>query len=193
MDEAQLIEDAKKGDVKAFNTLILHYQEAAYNFALRIMGDPAAAADATQQGFIAAYKALNRYNQGNFKGWLFRIINNKCYDILRKYKRRPQTSIDAISAENESPQFLQDTDPSPESKIVQDETMDAIQACLMGLSEAHRAAIVLCDVEGYDYSEVATILEISLGTVKSRLNRGRRKLQDCLRKSMELLPAKYRS
>ncbi len=193
MDEFRLIEDAKKGDVAAFNTLILHYQEAAYNFALRIMGDPAAAADATQQGFIAASKALNRYNQGNFKGWLFRIINNKCYDALRKNKRRPQSSIDAITEENESPQFLQTDQDSPESQLAQDETMAAIQACLMGLSEAHRSTVVLYDVEGYDYNEVAAILEISLGTVKSRLNRGRRKLQDCLRKSMELLPSKYRS
>ncbi len=192
MDEFGLIEDARKGDVQAFNTLVLHYQEAAYNFALRIMGDPAAAADATQQAFISAYKALNRYKQGNFKAWLFRIVNNKCYDELRKQKRRPEPSIDELTEENDSPGFLKDEGESPEQQMEQEEMLGAIQKCLMGLPEAQRSAVVLYDVEGHDYNEIADILKISLGTVKSRLNRGRRKLQDCLRTMRELLPSKYR-
>lgn len=192
MDEHGLIEDARKGDVQAFNTLVLRYQEPAYNFALRIMGDPAAAADATQQAFISAYKALNRYRHGNFKAWLFRIVNNKCYDALRVQKRRPEPSIDELTEENESPGFLRDDTESPEEQMEQEEVLDAIQRCLMGLSEAQRSTVVLYDVEGYDYSEIAGILKISLGTVKSRLNRGRRKLQECLRSMRELLPQKYR-
>lgn len=192
MDEFGLIEDARKGNVQAFNTLVLHYQEPAYNFALRIMGDPAAAADATQQAFISAYKALNRYRQGNFKAWLFRIVNNKCYDALRAQKRRPGPSIDELTEENESPGFLRDDSASLEEQMAQEEVLGAIQNCLMGLPEAQRSTVVLYDVEGYDYNEIAETLDISLGTVKSRLNRGRRKLQECLRKMRELLPDKYR-
>ena len=192
MDEHGLIEAARKGNVQAFNTLILHYQEAVYNFSLRIMGDPAAAADATQQAFISAYKALIRYRTGNFKAWLFRIANNKCYDALRVQKRRSQASIDEIIEENESPAFLRDASDSLEAKLEQDEMLTAIQQCLMGLSESQRSAVVLHDMEDYDYKEIATILKISLGTVKSRLNRGRRKLQTCLRQMRELLPHKYR-
>ncbi|MGB1253936.1 MAG: RNA polymerase sigma factor [Candidatus Promineifilaceae bacterium] len=192
MDEVRLIDSAKRGNVQAFNTLVLHYQDAAYNFALRMMGDPASAADATQQAFISAYKALNRFEHGNFKGWLFRIVNNKCLDALRSQKRRPEPSIDQITEENESPSFLRDKGASPEDQMASSQTFDAIQSCLLGLPEGQRSVVVLYDVEGYDYQQIAHILEVSLGTVKSRINRARRKLQDCLRGFLELLPGKYR-
>ena len=192
MDERHLIDAAKRGDVRAFNTLVLHYQQPAYNFALRIMGDPAAAADATQDAFIAAYGALNQYTHGNFKGWLFRIVNNKCYDVLRRGKRHPEPSIDEITEENESPSFLSDVSNNPETLAEQGDLVNQIERCLQGLPEEQRATVLLCDVEGYDYSEIASILAISLGTVKSRLNRARGKLQDCLRDYMELLPSRYR-
>lgn len=192
MDEVGLIESAKRGNVQAFNTLILHYQDPAYNFALRMMGDPAAAEDATQKAFISAYKALNRFQHGNFKGWLFRIVNNKCLDALRKQKRRPEPSIDELTEENESPSFLEDDSASPEDQLLRSEALDAVQSCLQGLPEGQRSVVVLCDVEGYDYQEIANVLDISLGTVKSRMNRARRKLQDCLRGFLELLPEKYR-
>lgn len=192
MNEVRLIEKAKRGDVQAYNRLVLHYQEAAYNLALRIMGDPASAADATQDAFISAYKAINRYKHGNFKGWILRIVNNKCYDALRKQKRHPEPSIDEITEENESPAFLMDDKQTPEQLTEQGEMMAAIQECLTGLSEGQRSAVVLYDVEGFDYAEVAEILRVSLGTVKSRLNRGRRKLQECLRGFGELLPPAYR-
>lgn len=192
MDEHALINDARRGDVQAFNTLVLHYQQSVYNFTLRILGDPASAEDATQKAFISAYKALNRYKHGNFKAWLFRIANNKCYDLLRKQKRHPEPSIEQVTEENESPAFLRDDNPLPEEQLARSEILKAVERCLDDLPEGQRAAVVLCDVEGYEYSEIADILSISLGTVKSRLNRARRKLQDCLRGSGELLPPQYR-
>ena len=192
MDEVRLIDSAKRGNVQAFNTLILHYQDAAYNFALRMMGDPASAEDATQKAFISAYKALNRFQHGNFKGWLFRIVNNKCLDALRSQKRRPEPSIDELTEENDSPGFLRDESASPEDQMMSGETVDAIQSCLLGLPEAQRSVVVLCDVEGYDYQEIANILDVSLGTIKSRINRARRKLRKCLKGFLELLPTKYR-
>jgi RNA polymerase sigma-70 factor (ECF subfamily) len=193
MDEPKLIKQAKNGDVQAFNTLVLHYQDRVYNLAYRIMGEPGAAADAAQEAFISAYKSLNRFRGGSFKSWLLRIVTNACYDELRYRKRRPQSSLDEITEANESSALLHsERSPGPEEHSQQIELIQAIEDCLEDLPEDQRAAAVLCDVEGYDYSEIAEILSVSLGTVKSRISRARSKLRDCLQTSGELLPAEYR-
>lgn len=193
MDEPKLIEQAQAGDVQAFNTLVLHYQDRVYNLAYRIMGEPGGAADATQEAFISAYKSLNRFRGGSFKSWLLRIVTNACYDELRYRKRRPQSSLDEITEANESHALLHSEKAiSPERHQLQSELVDAIENCLEDLPEEQRTATVLCDVEGYDYSEIAEIMSTSLGTVKSRISRARSKLRDCLQLSGELLPAEYR-
>jgi len=193
MDEPKLIKQAQNGDVQAFNTLVLHYQDRVYNLAYRIMGEPGAAADATQEAFISAYKSLNRFRGGSFKSWLMRIVTNACYDELRYRKRRPQSSLDEITEDNESAALLQsEKSPDPEKHSQQTELVSAIENCLDGLPEEQRAATVLCDIEGYDYSEIAAIMSTTLGTVKSRISRARAKLRDCLQLSGELLPVEYR-
>jgi len=192
MDEAGLIKDAQKGDVTAYNRLVLHYQEAVYNVAYRIMSDPPSAEDVAQETFMAAYKALHRFRGGNFKAWLLRIATNRCYDELRRHKRRPQSSLDELTEDNESFAFMRSPEKGPEGQQQQLEMMQAIEQCLNGLSDDQRVTAVLCDVEGYDYNEIAEITAVSLGTVKSRMNRARRKLRDCLRGFGELLPATYR-
>ncbi|MCA9977373.1 MAG: sigma-70 family RNA polymerase sigma factor [Anaerolineales bacterium] len=192
MDEAVLIQQAKKGDVPAFNRLVLHYQELAYNVAYRIMGQPQAAEDITQESFIAAYQSLNRFRDGSFKSWLLRIVTNRCYDELRRHKRRPQSSLDELTEENESFAFLRSPEDGPEMHQQRLELVRAIEGCLQGLPDDQRIATVLCDVEGYDYQEIAGILAVSLGTVKSRISRARSKLRECLQKAEELLPANYR-
>ncbi|MFN2137323.1 MAG: RNA polymerase sigma factor [Candidatus Promineifilaceae bacterium] len=192
MDEAALIKQAQQGDVNAFNRLVLHYQEPVYNVAYRIMGEPQGAEDATQEAFISAYKALNRFRGGSFKSWLMRIATNACYDELRRRKRRPQTSLEKITDENESFAFLATPDDSPEMTQQRLETMRAIEDCLRALPEDQRTTAVLGDVEGYDYQEIAGITGVSLGTVKSRLSRARAKLRECLQEVKELLPASYR-
>ena len=88
MDEAALIHDAQRGDVDAYNGLVLHYQSQVFNVAYRIIGEHDAAADATQDAFIRAYKNLGRFRGGNFRAWLLRIVTNLCYDELRRRKRR---------------------------------------------------------------------------------------------------------
>jgi RNA polymerase sigma-70 factor, ECF subfamily len=108
IDEESLIARAQKGDVSAYNRLVLHYQDAVYNVAYRIMNDPASADDATQEAFISAYKAIRQFRGGSFKSWLLRIVTNSCYDELRRRKRRPQSSLDEITEEVESPSFLAD-------------------------------------------------------------------------------------
>lgn len=192
MDEPYLIAEAKHGDVNAFNTLILHYQDLAFGVAYRIMGEPDGAADVTQDAFINAYQKLNQFKGGNFKAWLLRIVTNKCYDTLKYHKRRPGSSLEEMTEEFESPSWLASDDPKPEDQHEQREMMLAIQNCLDKLPEDQRVVAVLCDVEGYDYQSAAEIVEVSLGTVKSRLSRARGKLRDCLRGVMELLPDKYR-
>lgn len=192
MNEEALINAAKRGDVSAFNRLVLHYQELSYNVAHRIMGQPQAAEDITQESFIAAYKALNRFRGGSFKSWLLRIVTNRCYDELRRHKRRPQSSLDQLTEDNESFAFMRSPTDGPETLQQRAELVRAIERCLQALPDDQRVAAVLCDVEGYDYDEIAGIMSVSLGTVKSRISRARGKLRDCLRQTEELLPASYR-
>lgn len=193
MNEEALIQQAQDGNVAAFNRLVVQYQQLVYNVAHRIMNDPAAAEDVTQETFISAYKALNSFRGGSFKSWLLRIATNRCYDELRRYKRRPQTSIDAITEEIESPSFLRSPEDSPEKHHQRVELTLQIERCLESLPDDQRIAAVLGDVEGYDYKEIAGITKVSLGTVKSRLSRARAKLRDCLQSTAgEHLPASYR-
>ena len=192
MDEEALIKKAQDGDVVAFNRLVLKYQEAVYNVAYRIMGEPQSAEDATQEAFISAYKALKRFRGGNFKSWLMRIATNACYDELRRRKRRPQTSLDKITDENESFAFLRSPDEGPEKAQQRLEMMHAIEDCLRTQPDDQRITAVLGDVEGYNYQEIAGMTGVSLGTVKSRMSRARAKLRDCLQGVKELLPASYR-
>lgn len=192
MDEEALIERAQNGDVTAYNRLVLHYQELVYNVTYRIMGEPQSAEDATQEAFISAYKALNKFRGGSFKSWLLRIATNTCYDELRRRKRRPQSSLDELTQEHESFAFMRDPQMGPEKQQQQLETMRAIEECLNNLPDDQRVTAVLCDVEGYSYDEIAGMTSVSLGTVKSRMSRARSKLRDCLQGFGELLPASYR-
>ncbi len=192
MDEAALIRQAKKGDVPAFNRLVMEYQQAVYNVAYRIMGEPQSAEDVTQEAFISAYKSLRRFRGGSFKAWLMRIATNSCYDELRRRKRRPQSSLDELTEESDSFDFMRSPDEGPEAHRLKVELVEAIEHCLQSLPDDQRIAAVLCDVEGYDYKEIAEITSVSLGTVKSRMSRARARLRDCLQGFMELLPSAYR-
>lgn len=192
MDESYLIAQAKKNDVNAFNTIVLHYQDLAFTVAYRIMGDPDSAADAAQDAFINAYQKLDSFKGGNFKAWLMRIVTNKCYDMLKSAKYKRESSLDEITEENESSRLLVGRANRPEATQQQEEMFEAIQNCLDNLPDDQRIVAILCDVEGYDYQTAAEIAEASLGTIKSRLSRARTKLRDCLRGFGELLPARYR-
>jgi RNA polymerase sigma factor (sigma-70 family) len=191
MDEPTLIAAAQGGDREAFNRLVVHYQSLAFNVAYRVLSDPDAAADATQDAFLSAYRAMPRFRGGSFRSWLMRIVTNACYDQLRVKKRRPTTSID----EEEDPdraEWYVDPGERPEAFVARQELSRAIQLGLETLPPDQRTAVVLCDIQGMSYDEIAETMSTSLGTVKSRLNRGRRKLRDYLIENTELLPARYR-
>ena len=193
MNEEDLIQQAQQGDIVAFNRLVVQYQELVFNVAYRIMGDPAEAEDVAQETFITAYKSLRSFRGGSFKSWLIRVATNRCYDELRRRKRRPQTSLDAITDENESFAFLRSPGEGPEAHRQRVELALMIERCLKGLPDDQRIVTVLGDVEGYDYQQIAEITSVSLGTVKSRLSRARAMLRDCLQEiGGELLPSAYR-
>ncbi|MGQ9832802.1 MAG: RNA polymerase sigma factor [Candidatus Villigracilaceae bacterium] len=195
MEEAPLIRAAQRGDLDAFNTLVLTYQEMLFNTALRILGDEDLAADATQEAFLSAFRALNAYRGGSFKAWLLRTVTNACYDELRRRKRRPSQPLEPVTDdedEMESPPWLADPSASPEEQLNQTELEHAIQHCLEALSPDFRVVVVLADIDGLDYSEVARIVRVPLGTIKSRLARARLRLRECLQAFWELLPAAFR-
>lgn len=195
MEEASLIRAAQRGDLDAFNTLVLTYQEMLFNTALRILGDEDLAADATQEAFLSAFRALNAYRGGSFKAWLLRTVTNACYDELRRRKRRPSQPLEPVTDDEneiESPPWLADPSASPEEQLNQAELEHAIQHCLEALSPDFRVVVVLADIDGLDYSEVARIVRVPLGTIKSRLARARLRLRECLQAFWELLPAAFR-
>jgi RNA polymerase sigma-70 factor (ECF subfamily) len=193
MDEASLIAAAQQGKVDAFNELVLAYQHQVYNLAYCIMGDPASAADAAQEAFISAYQNLDRFRGGSFKSYLMRIVANGCYDELRRRKRRPATSFEDFGeVDEEANPALINGREGPEAHAERQEMAGVIQAGIEILPADQRVTLVLSDVQGLSYQEIAETMGVSLGTVKSRLARARGKLRDYLCAHGELLPAKYR-
>jgi RNA polymerase sigma-70 factor (ECF subfamily) len=195
MDEPALIRDARHGDLDAFNTLVLAYQDIVFNTALRILGDEDLAADVSQEAFISAFRALNSFRGGSFRAWFLRIITNACYDELRRKHRHPTTPLEPDSEDGdevETPRWLSDPSASPEEQMDQAELEHAIQHCLENLPTDFRAVVVLADIQGLDYTEIAKALRKPLGTIKSRLARARLRLRECLQGFRELLPSAFR-
>jgi RNA polymerase sigma-70 factor (ECF subfamily) len=195
MDEIALVQSAQSGDLDSFNTLILHYQDRVFNTALRILGDEDLAQDAAQEAFISAFRSINTFRGGSFKAWLLRTVTNACYDELRRQKRKPTTPLEPDTKDGEemdSPRWLADPNMTPAQQFEADELEHAIQHCLDMLPADSRTVVVLADVQGMDYSEVAIAAHVPLGTIKSRLARARLRLRECLRGFEELLPSSFR-
>lgn len=195
MDESALIHDAQRGDLEAFNRLVLAYQDSVFNTALRVLGDDDQAADATQEAFLSAFRAIGSFRGGSFRAWLMRTVINACYDELRRKQRRPTTPLEPETEDGEeleSPRWMADPGLSPEGKLELAELEHAIQHCLQNLPGDFRSVVVLADVQGLDYSEVASALRVPLGTIKSRLARARLRLRECLKGFQELLPSTFR-
>jgi RNA polymerase sigma-70 factor (ECF subfamily) len=195
MDEIALVQSAQHGDLDSFNTLILHYQDRVFNTALRILGDEDIAQDAAQEAFISAFRSISSFRGGSFKAWLLRTVTNACYDELRRQKRRPTTPLEPDTKdgdEMDSPRWLADPNMTPAEQSEADELEHAIQHCLDTLPTDFRTVVVLADIQGMDYSEVAIAAHVPLGTIKSRLARARLRLRECLRGFEELLPSSFR-
>lgn len=195
VDEVELIARSTEGDLAAFNVIVERYQGPLYNLCLRMLGSQQAAEDATQDAFIAGYRAIGRFRggrSGGFRAWLFRIGVNVCYDELRRRRARPAVSLDAPRGEGSRAFDVPNTGPAPEEQAQAAELRGVIQQGLTELPSEQRLAVVLCDVQGMDYAEIAEVMGVSLGTVKSRINRARARLRAYLQSRGELLSTRFR-
>lgn len=186
--EETYVQAAQRGDLEAFNALVLMHQARAYNLAYRLLGDEAAAADATQEAFIRAYQHIRAFQRGAFFTWLYRIVANVCYDLLRYQKRRPALPFTHLSGEAggvsdyDAPDFDAPApeDDGPETIIQRRELAALLQQHINTLPIDQRLALVLSDVQGLSYQEIAEVTRSNLGTVKSRLSRARTRLRRSL-------------
>jgi RNA polymerase sigma-70 factor (ECF subfamily) len=179
-----LLEQAREGSLEAFNSLVECYQDHLYALVVRMVPDRDQAADAVQEAFFSAYRNLHRFRGGSVRSWLSRITVNAAMDLQRRKKRRPAQPYPELEDESWQPPAGPDADP--EQTALGDERTRVLTAALNAIAPDQRTAIVLYDVEGYDYAEIADITGVSLGTVKSRIHRGRLALREHLEGSMSL-------
>ena len=199
-DEVQLIARSQLGDVSAFNQLVLNYQQSTYGVIFRMLGDRDTAADVTQDVFIAAFRGIQSFRGGSsFRAWLMRIASNAACDYWRRTQRHPTESLDidadddnahAASILNSAVAMGQEV--NPEEYLLNRELQELIQRGLQELPLDQRVAVVLCDIQGLSYEEIATTTQATMGTVRSRIARGRARLRNYLYKYRELLPRGYR-
>lgn len=180
--DVALIRAARAGDLDAFNEIVTRYERAVYNVAARIMRDPVAAEDATQDAMIKAWTAIGTFNGEVLLPWLIRIVTNRCYDLIRSRNRRPADSLDHEDMTETSGWATQVARAErPADFVDRAEVSGQIRAALDQLNADQRAVVVLSDIQGYAYEEIAATLDIAVGTVKSRLCRGRARLRELLR------------
>lgn len=176
--ENNLIQTAVKGDIASFNQLVILHQDSLYWWAYSLVNDEALAEDITQSTFITAYEKLRTFRSGSFKAWLFTIARNRSYDELRRKKRRPSVSLEDTKEEGHGWQeTLRDSAPLPEDALLVSEQSEIIECIISNLPEVFQQVVRLVDLEGLDYQDVAKILDLPIGTVKSRLTRARLKMR----------------
>jgi len=179
-----LVQRVRTGELEAFNRLVELYQDYLFGVAYRILADRDHAADAVQDALLHAYRHLEGYRGGSFRSWVTRIGVNACMDLLRARRRRPSQPFPDLEDESWEPRAPDDQ--QPEARSARAARARALAEALQRITHDQRAAIVLYDVEGYDYEEIAALTGVSLGTVKSRIHRGRLALRALLEGDMEL-------
>jgi len=184
-NEAELIKNCQKGDMDSFDILVGKYSDRAFAVAFGVMGNKHDASDMTQEAFIKVFKNIKKFNfQSAFNTWLHRIVKNVCIDELRKRKRGSVISLDAAISSDDGEYAMQIADDSPgvQEILEREESRKFMWEALEELKENHRLVLVLADIKGYDYSEVADMIGVPVGTVKSRISRARIKLAEIIRK-----------
>ena len=175
---------AVRGDERAFEALIEPYADATYRLCLRMMGNEQDAADMAQEAFLRAWRSLSSYKgQSRFSTWLYRVTSNVCLDELRRGKRRKASSLDERIDAGWAPVDDMDT---PEHHAMRTEQRRALERAIQELPEDMRSAVVLRDIQGCSYDEIADILGANVGTIKSRISRARARLREILSAQMEL-------
>ena len=182
-DEAELVTELQAGSETAFDWLVTHYHGPVYNLVLGMLGDTADAADAAQEVFLKAFKGIRHFRQGSsLKTWLYRIAIREALNSRRWFKRHLQkcVSIDAEPQEGFASIDVEDLSATPFDQLAAQEIQITVQGALQQVPDVFRSAVILRDLEGLSYEEVAEVLEVSVGTVKSRILRGRRALKEIL-------------
>lgn len=183
-DERKLIERASGGDPSAFNRLMEAHERRMYAVALRMCFNREDAQDCLQEAMLRIYRSISGFKgQSSFATWVYRITMNTCLDELRRKKNKQNTSLDSLLDTGWSPT---DEGASPEKQAIQSETQRYLHEAIRSLPEDMRSAIVLRDIQGLSYEEIAQALDINVGTIKSRISRGREKLREKLKQKAEL-------
>ena len=184
LDENKLIERASSGDPAAFNRLMEMHEKKMYAVALRMCGNREDAQDCLQEAMLRVYRAISGFKgQSSFGTWVYRITMNTCLDELRRKKNKQNTSLDNMLDQGWAPS---DDSASPEKKVMQNEIRKSIAKGIQELPEDMRSAIIMRDIHGYSYDEIADALNVNVGTIKSRISRGREKLREKLSNFSEL-------
>ena len=182
-----LVRRAQRGEIAAFNMLVIRHQNAAYSLALRFLRTREAAEDVTQEAFVRAWRAIDTFRGERFRSWLLRIVANAARDELRRRKRRPQRSLDETWDDSDMASIDPvEPDPGPQERAEQAELRGVLERALAELPEDWRMVVLLSDVHGMSYEEIADAVDAPLGTVKSRLSRARGRLRQLLIESGEL-------
>jgi len=182
-DEADLVHELQAGSETAFDWLVTHYHAPVYNLILGMLADTSDAADGTQEVFLKAFRGIRKFRQGSsLKTWLYRIAIREALNHKRWFKRHLQknVSIDAQPEEGIARIEIEDLGATPFEQLAAQEIKIAVQGALQQVPGVFRSAVILRDLEGLSYEEVAEVLECSVGTVKSRILRGRRALKEIL-------------
>lgn len=176
--EAAIVRKVLGGDANAFETLVLEYEKNVYNIALRMTGNSEDAADMTQEAFIKAYNSLQSFRgDSKFSVWLYRIVSNVCLDFLRSKNRRPTVSLSVEDDDGEDAQLdVADESQSPELLLDRKLTRDSVRRGLDSLPPDYRQILLLREIQGLSYDEIAQALSLEVGTVKSRIFRARKRL-----------------
>jgi RNA polymerase sigma-70 factor, ECF subfamily len=180
MQENALNLTAAEDQGSGFDQLVTEYPGLAYPIAFRILGDLEAAADASQEGFLRACRAIGQFRGGSFRSWLMRIVTDACYDQMRRSWRRPTECLDDVLTDPEHMEESIDGCANPADGALDSELRRVIQAHMEALPVEQRTVLILFDLQGLSCREIATAMGVSVGTVKARLSRGRAMLREAM-------------
>ena len=177
-EESRIVQKVLKGDVNAFETLVLAYEKSVYNIALRMTGNPEDASDMTQEAFIKAYNSLQSFRgDSKFSVWIYRIATNVCLDFLRSRSRKPTVSLSVEDKDGDEVELdVADESQSPEQLLDRQMTRESVRRGLETLTPEYRQILLLREIQGLSYDEISQCLGLEVGTVKSRIFRARKKL-----------------
>lgn len=177
-EESRIVQKVLKGDVNAFETLVLAYEKSVYNIALRMTGNSEDASDMTQEAFIKAYNSLQSFRgDSKFSVWIYRIATNVCLDFLRSRSRKPTVSLSVEDKDGDEVELdVADESQSPEQLLDRQMTRESVRRGLETLTPEYRQILLLREIQGLSYDEISQCLGLEVGTVKSRIFRARKKL-----------------